>query len=96
MRRDERPVWLSTVQNPPASIPANAAAPAPLLFDAENQPITTADGWARRRRIFRRRALKRLTRAFLVGPDVGVVIIKPAAPLSSVSSFSHCLRLFTL
>lgn len=45
----DRPTWLPEVQRPPAEIPADATRPAPLLFDAEHQPITTPDGWARRR-----------------------------------------------
>ena len=32
---------------------------------------------------------ERPDRALLVGPAIEVVIIKPAAPLGSVSSFSH-------
>ncbi len=49
MTGDEKPAWLSAVQRPPASVPPNASGPVPLLFDAENRPITTALGWARRR-----------------------------------------------
>jgi hypothetical protein len=49
MPRDERPSWLSTVQSRPAVVPPDAPGPVPLLFDAENRPITTRKGWTRRR-----------------------------------------------
>jgi len=49
MLRDERPAWLSTVQSSPASVSPNAPGPVPLLFDAEHRPITTVEGWVRRR-----------------------------------------------
>ena len=68
MRRDERPTWLNTVQIPPASIPPNAVGPVPILFDAENRPITTVEGWIRRRI-----ELRRVWREFLgTIPNVGV------------------------
>jgi dienelactone hydrolase len=45
----QRPEWLAEVQQPPAELPASATTPAPLLFDAEHRPITTADAWRARR-----------------------------------------------
>lgn len=45
----QRPDWLAEVQRAPASIPDEATRPAPLLFDAEHRPITTREGWLRRR-----------------------------------------------
>jgi dienelactone hydrolase len=49
MTPQDPPAWLPEVQQPPAVVPANATRPAPLLFDAEHRPITTAQGWAQRR-----------------------------------------------
>ncbi len=40
-----RPSWLPEVQQAPPEIPASATKPAPLLFDAEHRPITTAPAW---------------------------------------------------
>src|SRR5262249_4821433 len=44
-----RPSWLAEVQQAPAVIPASATRPAPLLFDAQHRPLTTAAAWAQRR-----------------------------------------------
>jgi dienelactone hydrolase len=60
MPADDQPAWMNTIQRPPASVRANAPGPLPLLFDAENRPITTALGWARRRA-----ELKRAWRDFI-------------------------------
>jgi dienelactone hydrolase len=49
MRVEQPPEWIGSAQRPPASIPADAPRPVPLLFDAENRPITTLEGWLRRR-----------------------------------------------
>jgi dienelactone hydrolase len=48
-RDRERPSWLDEARRAPGAIPATATAPAPLLFDAEHRPITTAEGWQARR-----------------------------------------------
>ncbi|MCA1684549.1 MAG: dienelactone hydrolase, partial [Planctomycetia bacterium] len=45
----ERPAWLDEVRRRPGPIPASATRPAPLLFDEQNRPVTTAEGWSRRR-----------------------------------------------
>jgi dienelactone hydrolase len=47
----DRPEWLAEVQQPPASVPASATTPAPLLFDAEHRPISTAEAWNARRNV---------------------------------------------
>lgn len=44
-----RPAWIDEVQRVPARIPDGATRPAPLLFDAENRPITGRAGWDARR-----------------------------------------------
>ncbi|AGA26239.1 dienelactone hydrolase family protein [Singulisphaera acidiphila] len=44
-----RPPWLAEVQQPPALIPESAVRPAPLLFDAQHQPIPTIEAWEQRR-----------------------------------------------
>jgi dienelactone hydrolase len=46
-----RPDWLAEVQQAPGTIPATATTPAPLLFDAEHRPITTAEAWRVRREV---------------------------------------------
>jgi dienelactone hydrolase len=43
------PAWLTEVQRPPASIPATATRPAPLLFDDQHRPIDAPAGWSARR-----------------------------------------------
>jgi dienelactone hydrolase len=45
----DRPTWLDEVQRPPASVPARATRPAPLLFDEMNMPITTPEAWSSHR-----------------------------------------------
>lgn len=74
MPRPEPPAWLRALQQPPASIPGTATRPAPPLFDAEHRPITTADGWRRRRD-----ELTRQWRDFL-----GTIPAPPAAPRAEV------------
>jgi hypothetical protein len=49
MVQREKPDWFGTIQVPPASVPADAHRLVPLLFDAEHRPITTVEGWTRRR-----------------------------------------------
>jgi dienelactone hydrolase len=49
MDPSNRPDWLDELQQAPAAIPDSATTPAPLLFDAEHQPITTPEGWKARR-----------------------------------------------
>jgi hypothetical protein len=49
MTQKEKPAWFSTLQIPPDVTPPAGARPMPLLFDAEHRPITTPEGWARRR-----------------------------------------------
>lgn len=44
-----RPNWLDEVRTPPASIPAPATRPAPLLFDAQHRPIRSKKEWNARR-----------------------------------------------
>lgn len=44
------PEWLADVQTPPAKLPDDAPKLAPLLVDAQGQPIKTADAWAVRRK----------------------------------------------
>jgi len=41
--------WLSEVQTPPSSVPADAPALPPLLIDARGRAITTRDAWLTRR-----------------------------------------------
>lgn len=41
--------WLSEVQKPPAVLPDDAPKLPPLMVDEAGKPITTAEGWARRR-----------------------------------------------
>ena len=60
MDAPNRPEWLPEVQRAVASIPPSATAPAPLLFDVEHLPITTALAWQARREM-----LLRQWRAFL-------------------------------
>lgn len=48
MSRDQ-PAWLADLQKPPAAIPPDATRPAPLLFDAAHQPISTPEAWRARR-----------------------------------------------
>src|SRR4051794_39017704 len=43
------PDWLAQVQQPPRIVPRTATRPAPLLFDAEHRPITTAAAWKSQR-----------------------------------------------
>jgi dienelactone hydrolase len=43
------PDWLAEVQQSPRTVPRSATRPAPLLFDAEHRPITTATEWNRQR-----------------------------------------------
>jgi dienelactone hydrolase len=45
----DEPSWLEPLQRLPERIPASATRPMPLLFDGEHRPITTSDGWNRRR-----------------------------------------------
>jgi dienelactone hydrolase len=45
----DEPSWLEPLQRPPGRIPASATRPMPLLFDGEHRPITSPDGWGRRR-----------------------------------------------
>jgi hypothetical protein len=49
MVQREKPDWFGTIQVPPASVPADVHRLVPLLFDAEHRPITTVEGWTRRR-----------------------------------------------
>lgn len=49
MPNPNRPTWLDELQQPPASIPKTAPRPAPLLFDAQHEPITTVKAWETRR-----------------------------------------------
>jgi dienelactone hydrolase len=49
MSPDDPPPWLPDLRHPPASVPDDATRPAPLLFDAHHQPITTRDAWQGRR-----------------------------------------------
>ena len=49
MEQSAQPSWFSSVQNPPRSVPHDGPRPLPVLFDAENRPITTREGWVRRR-----------------------------------------------
>ncbi len=49
MPSDERPAWLRAVQTPPASVAPSAPGPVPILFDAENRPITKVEEWIQRR-----------------------------------------------
>jgi len=49
MAQRKKPDWFAKIQVAPASLPPRAASPVPLLFDAENRPITTAEGWVRRK-----------------------------------------------
>jgi dienelactone hydrolase len=44
---------LEGLQTPPAALPEGTTRPAPLLFDTQHQPITTAEGWAARRELIR-------------------------------------------
>ncbi len=44
-----RPPWFDTLRVPPAKVPSTATRPAPPLFDATHQLITTPDAWAARR-----------------------------------------------
>lgn len=46
----DEPSRLDSLQHAPAQVPASATRPMPLLLDAEHRPITTREGWARRRR----------------------------------------------
>lgn len=46
----QKPAWLPETQRAPSSIPSSATRPAPLLFDGEHHPITTPEGWQKRRR----------------------------------------------
>jgi dienelactone hydrolase len=46
--------WLGEVQQPPASLPADAAKLQPLLTDSTGQPITTLDAWQKKRETLRR------------------------------------------
>jgi hypothetical protein len=56
----QKPDWLAEVQIAPTSLPPRAADPVPLLFDAENRPISTVAGWGHRKD-----ELSRSWRAFL-------------------------------
>jgi hypothetical protein len=49
MTQKKKPDWFETIQVRPALVPPHAPRPVPLLFDAENRPITTVEGWDRRR-----------------------------------------------
>jgi hypothetical protein len=69
-----RPSWLDDVQKPPASVPASATRPAPLLFDGLHRPIRSAEEWERRRR-----ELNRQWRSFL-----GTIEAPRAAPVAQV------------
>ena len=60
MVQSKKPDWFRTTQLPPASVPADTPRPVPVLFDAEHRPITTLEGWVRRRV-----ELRRAWRAFL-------------------------------
>jgi dienelactone hydrolase len=60
MVQSKKPDWFRTTQIPPASVPADTPRPVPVLFDAEHRPITTLEGWVRRRV-----ELRRAWRAFL-------------------------------
>ncbi len=60
MAQRSPPSWLNDVQSPPRSLPRDTPRPQPLLFDAENRPITTLEAWTRRRL-----ELKTAWRAFL-------------------------------
>ena len=49
MTFEQQPNWIAAAQQPPEKVPADAPRPVPLLFDAENRPITTLAGWVKRR-----------------------------------------------
>lgn len=53
----ERPSWLDEVRRPPAKVPPTATRPAPLLFDDQHRPVTTAAAWQARRSELERRWL---------------------------------------
>jgi hypothetical protein len=46
--------WLAEVQRPPKVLPADAPRLAPLLVDQAGRPITTREGWQRKRQAIRR------------------------------------------
>jgi dienelactone hydrolase len=48
---NDRPDWLDEVRKPPASVPASATEPPPVLFDERHEPINTPDSWFRRREV---------------------------------------------
>ncbi|MFO0951404.1 MAG: dienelactone hydrolase family protein [Isosphaeraceae bacterium] len=54
----DRPRWLDDARRPPASVPASAHRPAPLLLDDEHRPITTAAAWKARNEQHRERWTK--------------------------------------
>lgn len=74
MPRPEPPAWLSALQRAPATIPDTATRPTPLLFDAEHRPITTREGWHKRRE-----ELNRQWREFL-----GTIPVPRAVPKADV------------
>jgi dienelactone hydrolase len=45
----DKPAWIEPLQRPPGRVPDTATRPLPLLFDGEHRPITTPEGWNRRR-----------------------------------------------
>ncbi len=69
MDEPRRPDWLDEARRPPATVPADADRPTPLLIDGMHRPITTVEGWRERRD-----ELHRLWSGFL-GP-----IPRPADP----------------
>ena len=46
---EQEPGWIASVQRPPENVPPDSPRPVPLLFDAENRPISTLEGWLKRR-----------------------------------------------
>src|SRR5689334_19824471 len=51
---DRHVSWLAEIQKQPAVLPADAPRLSDLLVDASRQPITSVEGWVKRREEFRR------------------------------------------
>jgi hypothetical protein len=82
--RMAKPAWLAEIQRPPARVPANGETLAPLLFDAQHRPITTADAWTAQRLLLAHRWSQFLGNIRVERPVVHMNVLEEDRPAGVV------------